>query len=651
MGQAKNKKQRECPAKGGIITPEDCGRGRNSSIACPVDCPHNPFNPANYDSLFDALEAKVIGSLTRKLADGLTPAQLRELGALGAKGNEFEFHADQAWRIHGTGLLEKWIDAGFHREWKNDEQVLLRHVQTMRPSLLEIREIKDGTTCTAVDLLEPGEPFLLIDRSMAAQACRYQLGLCWTYDVPGGRRLSGAMSTPPHVDGLEPVEMLAALAAHLGAPSGLPREWLLEHMGLLAEAFNAIATAKRLAAVKVSDLRRFTLRFPVMKGRTSDIAGLLSANPRVFVEEEGPAFSASLLVEGADRDRDEEAEVIGELRLEADELVVESFGAKRADAVRALLAPMGLPVGQERCDAVDAGAALAGKTYDRDLVPAAFLADPSPLDFPTTVRLREGGDGDVSDLAVIYRGFADKPNEGLGGKTPRELAADPAMRPRLLRLMKNFITSCDRQRRTNGIDFDFNVVLRELGLDELILPPPPLGFTGEEEEFDDDIPLDPPPPQDLLEGESLENRLDRVISDEALWNRLEIRLADILDAFNDLPDKLNPNELDALQSAVLAALGALHPDQPPGYDPDPERMLFRYESWMKSGDDQESLGDFLDRIFAETRQPALCEAAVDLLMFMEKQSGKKLRPKKLDALFTAVAAAVWEAAHWPPQRE
>ena len=149
----------------------------------------------------------------------------------------------------------------------------------------------------------------------------------------------------------------------------------------------------------------------------------------------------------------------------------------------------------------------------------------------------------------------------------------------------------------------------------------------------------------------LENRLDRVISDEALWNRLEIRLADILDAFNDLPDKLNPNELDALQSAVLAALGALHPDQPPGYDPDPERMLFCYESWMKSGDDQESLGDFLDRIFAETRQPALCEAAVDLLMSMEKQSGKKLRPKKLDALFTALAAAVWEAAHWPPQRE
>lgn len=648
MGQAKNKKQRECPAKGGIITPEDCGRGRNSSISCPVDCIHNPFNPANYESLFDALEAKVIGYLTRKLADGLTPAQLRELGALGARGNEFEFHAFQAWRIHGTGLLEKWIDAGFHRQWKNDEQVLLRHVQTMRPSLLEIREVKDGTTCTAVDLLEPGEPFVLIDRSMAAVACRYQLGLCWTYEVPGGRRLSGAMSTPPHVDGLEPLEMLAALAAHLGAPDGLPREWLLEHMGLLAEAFNAIATARRLAAVKVSDLRRFTLRFPVMQGRAPDIAAVLSANPRVFVEEEGLPFSASLLAEGADRERDDEAEVIGELRVEADELVVESFGAKRADGVRALLASMGLPVGQEHCDVVDAGAELAGKTYDRDLVPAAFLADPSPLDFPTTVRLREGGDDEGFALTAIYRGFADKPNEAFGGKTPRELAADPTLRPRLVRLLKNFTTSCDRQRRTNGFDFDFNDVLRELGLDELILPPPPVGIAERDEDDDEDLPLDPPPPQELLEGEELGSRLDRVIGDEALWNRLEIRLADILDAFNDLPDKLNPHELSTLQSTVLTALGALHPDQPPGYEPDPERMLARYESWMKSGDDQESVGDFLDRIFAETRQPELCESAADLLIHLEKESGKKLRPKKLDALFTAIAAAIWEAAHWPP---
>jgi hypothetical protein len=149
----------------------------------------------------------------------------------------------------------------------------------------------------------------------------------------------------------------------------------------------------------------------------------------------------------------------------------------------------------------------------------------------------------------------------------------------------------------------------------------------------------------------LEARFDRVIGDEALWNRLDIRLADILDAFNDLSDKLNATELEALQTSVVAALGALHPEQPPAYEPSPERMLARYESWIHGGDDSETLSDYLDRIFAETRQPELCECAVDLLFHLEKDSGKKLRQKKLDALMTAVAAAIWEAAHWPPVPE
>jgi hypothetical protein len=69
---------------------------------------------------------------------------------------------------------------------------------------------------------------------------------------------------------------------------------------------------------------------------------------------------------------------------------------------------------------------------------------------------------------------------------------------------------------------------------------------------------------------------------------------------------------------------------------------------MKSGDDEEDLADYAERIFKETRQPALCEAAADMMFFLEKQSGKKLRPKKLDVLMTALAAAIWEAAHWPP---
>ncbi|MEK7952947.1 hypothetical protein [Luteolibacter soli] len=519
MGEAKRKKQRDCPAKGGEITPEECGRGRNSSIACPVTCPHNPFAAANHAEHFEALEAKVFGLLGRKLIAELTPSQVREMADAMNQGDDFTTQALLTWHLIGEGRLAKWLAEGFARDWKNDEAVMLGHFQTLRPALLEFRGVVDELTCNAVDLLDPESPtFAVIDPGVASRVDRYEILLGWVYALPTGQRLSGGAVTMPAMGTQDPAEAFAALLDHLGAPAEGRELWMLEHMILLGESFRAIESARRDPSAK----------------------------------------------------------------------------------------------------------------YDLDLVPDAFRASVATLD----------------DGAEV---LADHPQPELGGKTPREAAADPVLRPRLVRLLKEFIRSGDRLRRTVGMDIDSNLLLGEIRLEELILPPPPLGFLDEDEaDFDDAIPLDPLPPQEMLDSPELDDRLQAATGDEALWNRLEIRLADVLDAFNDLPDKLNANELETLQSTVLAALGALHPDQPPGYEPDTERMLARYEAWMRSGDDQEDLADYAQRIFEETRQPALCEAAADMMFFLEKQSGKKLRPKKLDVLMTALAAAIWEAAHWPP---
>ncbi|MCW1922212.1 hypothetical protein OKA05_06585 [Luteolibacter arcticus] len=521
MGEAKRKKQRECPAKGGTITPEDCGRGRNSSIACPVECPHNPFADVNHREHFEALEAMVLGLLGRKLIAELTPSQVRELADAMNQGDDFTTQALLAWHLFGEERLAKWMADGFARDWKNDEIVMLRHFTTLRPVLLEFREVRDELTSMAVDLLRPElPPFPVIDVGAAARIGRYEIALGCIYEVPAGRRLSGGVVAMPSMGAQDPAEAFAALLDHLDAPAEGREHWLIEHLPLLAEAFSAIESAR------------------------------LDPTTR----------------------------------------------------------------------------------YDLDLVPDALRNVAAFLD--------------ETDEAL-----ADQPLPELDGKTPREAAADPALRPRVACLLKEHIRSVDRQRRTEGVDIDSNPLLRELGLDELILPPPPLGFLDEDDaDYDEEIPLDPPPSQEMLDGEELNDRIHAATGDEALWNRLEIRLADVLDAFNDLTDKLNANELEVLQGTVLAALGALHPDQPPGYDPDPERMLARYDAWISSGGDQESLGAYVDRIFAETRQPALCEAAADMMMFTEKQTGKKLRPKKIEALFTALAAAIWEAAHWPPAR-
>ena len=519
MGEAKRKKQRDCPATGGVITPEDCGRGRNSSIACPATCPHNPFAAVNHHEQFEALEGKVFGLLGRKLIAELTPSQVREMADAMNQGDDFSTQALLTWHLIGEGRLAKWQAEDFARDWKNDEVVTLRYFESQRPVLLEFREVLDEQTCTAVDLLRPElPPFPVIDPGAATRLGRYEIVLGWTYEVPSGQRLSGGVVAMPSMGGLDPAEAFATLLDHLGAPAEHRDRWLLEHMILVGESFSAIESARLDPSAK----------------------------------------------------------------------------------------------------------------YDVDLVPDTLRTSVAALN----------DEGEV---------LADHPQPIFDGKTLREAAADPALRPRVVQLLKEFIRSGDRLRRTAGLDIDFNLLLRELRLDELILQAPPLGVLDENEaDFDSDIPLDPPSPQEMLDGEELNDRLQAATGDEALWNRLEIRLADVLDAFNDLPDKLNAHELETLQSTALAALGALHPDQPPGYDPDPERMLTRYEAWMRSGDDQEDLADYAERIFEETRQPALCEAAADMMFFLEKQSGKKLRPKKLDVLMTALAAAIWEAAHWPP---
>jgi hypothetical protein len=651
MGEAKKKKQRECPAKGGTITPEDCGRGRNSTIACPVDCVHNPFAVANYESQFGALETRVIEHLSRKLAGDLSPSQVREIADAMGKDDVFTSHALHVWHVHGEGRLAKWKDAGFARDWKNDERVMLSCFETIRPALFEFRGVIDGITSEAVDLLSPElPPFRLIDASTASRVGRYDVMLGWRYTLPTGQRSSGGMIPMPTLDVRDPLAAFTELMDHLGAPAGDSSAWLLAHMPLLAEAFAAIAVARREKQIARSDLRQFALTHGIREGEHASVLEVLGRHPRLHRESQRPGeafMRATVLDETCDRDRDREARAVGELRLHPDRLEIVAIGEADAAQARRLIASLGLPLDPEDCVETDLSKNLPRHPHDRDLVPPAFLEDVGELELSGRVVLRDPETAESSALAGSYRDFADTPVPALGGMTPRAAAADPVARPRLVNLMKNHVSLCDRQRRNRGVDFDLNPLLEDLRLDELILPPPPLGFF-EEEEYDDEIPLDPPPPQDLLEGGELESRLDRVIGDEALWNRLEIRLADILDAFNDLSDKLNPNELATLQSSVLSALGALHPDPPPGYEPDPERMLARYESWMGSGDDQESIGAYLDRVFAETRQPALCEAAADLLIHLEKGSGKKLRPKKLDALFTAIAAAVWEAAHWPP---
>lgn len=167
----------------------------------------------------------------------------------------------------------------------------------------------------------------------------------------------------------------------------------------------------------------------------------------------------------------------------------------------------------------------------------------------------------------------------------------------------------------------------------------------EADDDNDEIPLDPPPAQPVLEGELLKKRIDAVVATPALWNRLEIRLGDLLEELGDLDDSLKDDELQSLFTVTIIALGAMHPVVAKEYDPDPYRMSAWYEEEIATGPADEKMGAYMEALFLKTAQPQVASAAAGMLAGYAED--KKIRDEKLEQLITAVCAAIWEAAHWP----
>ena len=66
-----------------------------------------------------------------------------------------------------------------------------------------------------------------------------------------------------------------------------------------------------------------------------------------------------------------------------------------------------------------------------------------------------------------YEKFLDDGIPMLDNMTPRQAAASPEMRPRLIELMKLHLHGIEQRSRDEGFALDLNWVLDELGLDEL----------------------------------------------------------------------------------------------------------------------------------------------------------------------------------------
>jgi hypothetical protein len=134
---------------------------------------------------------------------------------------------------------------------------------------------------------------------------------------------------------------------------------------------------------------------------------------------------------------------------------------------------------ERRIDLVEQMLSRKSGMYDPALVPQKLLESTSQIVLSTSLLPNNPDKPQRTALdayAAVYENFIDDPIPVLDEQTPRCAAKDPVLRGRLLRLMQTHIRSCDQKRREDGVDIDLNPLLRELGLDELISEPPPLGF-------------------------------------------------------------------------------------------------------------------------------------------------------------------------------
>ena len=244
--------KRDCPALGEQISSLRCGQERGSRLACPPTCPSNPFNTHNYNVLIK-IEKRVLQKIRLRYALEAgyeAEARLRrESDRLGRNPflNEWAplrvfFRERDA---NGLTLPQRWEAAGWSG-LNNDEQVLLRAMAGTRLTLFEAHQKIDDLTLEGIDLLEgDGASIRLVHEPMARYWIRFGIYICWTYQGPGYRRLMAEALEVADIGPFDPITLMTAVVRHLGGPSPLAsaREWITDHLPEVIKSVRAAGDA------------------------------------------------------------------------------------------------------------------------------------------------------------------------------------------------------------------------------------------------------------------------------------------------------------------------------------------------------------------------------------------------------------------------
>jgi hypothetical protein len=382
---------------------------------------------------------------------------------------------------------------------------------------------------------EEGE-ILVADRRLAARAPRFAVVYATVYRLPAFHRFHGAVFPIAQYRGFDAVGVMEAVIEHLKGPG--PNEdrrgWLIANAGRVMEALTHTALARNQKTLELSDAVIGIANYNAA-GDIDECVSKLDERDDVLRDEPGDEdfdagfdevwdwFKNPTIESGGGGHADV---VIGRVLLGDGIWRLKASGAKNLAELRErfekLMGPEVTFESQRLDDIRPQGLKLKPELAVTKLVESASSIS---LESSRPVQLKPGEtteDLQARMLADYDRKFLEDSIPALDGMTPRQAAASPTHRGKLIALMKERIRGLDERNLQTGRNDSIEWMVEELGLKEIGFPAPPARAIpaeyGEENDGDgleeddefDDLPPAPRLPDGPLSGDEIAERLVKV---------------------------------------------------------------------------------------------------------------------------------------------
>jgi SEC-C motif len=400
-------------------------------------------------------------------ADDLPPGLATQSGAAEDVWFAFDHCGDRGFPVVDTFLAEAELESG--------ERAFLTALRKSSTRLYEVVDVVPGTSLTLRDAVEGG--LVMVSERQGSRTIgrhTYIAARVVPRGPSGGPEIDAGLL---HIPGLVKDSVLAQLREHRA-------RYLDEHRGADLDAFYKTmppffheAWAGSFLEASVPDLRTTdgeemiatTVRFDIVDG-----AALVRALDGHAELERGPAEDGEAW-QWSGSNREGKPTVFGNIVRQGERLVLETHSVERAARGRALLEALGGELLQHR---ITSHENLRRALQDR--IRAQYLsgnADEDDHDAPHGALPPELNEPLVlGHYATYYRAWIDEPVPALDGATPRQAAADPERRARVVELVEGLLASYQHALRHRQPAYDPSWMWADLGLTDhdAIRHPPPM---------------------------------------------------------------------------------------------------------------------------------------------------------------------------------